>query len=390
MSKAGDLYGRPWAEREYIIVLNSYFMHRNEGHDASCAYIRELSETLGRTPGAIAMRMENYASIDPELANPRAGLRHMNAMGRRIFRHWKDKLPALKECADAFIRDIRSQNVPTLFDPSPIRIPKAFGRYELVDTIGEGGSGSVFSCVEINTQKLFALKIIKSELIYDTEALGRFRREIRALRSVDHPNVIKLHEDNLDSEREFPAFVMDYASCSLTNYLEEADRSDPGRNRPILGRDEAISMVSMACDAVTALHEHRSRIIHRDVNPNNILLSDGRWVVADFGLAKFLATAPASTSFRTTTRRGWGTMWYTAPEQYRNFGDVDERADVYSLGMLLWELFTSGHPPPDRNHSELSTTMHTVFFKATEREPSNRFATVRELHKNVIEAFGNA
>ena len=330
MTTAVDLYGRPWSEKELIVTLHYYFKYQGHPRHSGCDYIQDLSRILGRTPGAIVMRMENYASIDPTFQDKRVGLINITPFGKRVFNHWLNQKDALTECAEAFIRDSASKSIPTLFDPCPIRIPRAFGKYELIDKLGEGASGMVFSCLNSDDDTAYAIKIIHAEGIHDPSVFHRFLREIRALKAVDHPNIINLHEDNLESEKQFPAFVMDLASHSLTSYVEQVSAVQPQPMSPVLPFAEAACVFQSMLDAVESLHSNVPRLIHRDINPNNVLrLPDGRWVLADFGLAKFLSTAPVSTSFRTTTQRGWGTMWYTAPEQYRDFGKADEKSDIY-------------------------------------------------------------
>ncbi len=109
-------------------------------------------------------------------------------------------------------------------------------------------------------------------------------------------------------------------------------------------------------------------------------------MLADFGLAKFLSTAPISTSFRTSTGPGPGTQWFTAPEQYRRFLDADERADIYSLGVLIWELYSAFTPPLDRHDTGLSRRLQPMVLKATERNPADRFASVTELRAAFCDA----
>jgi len=322
------------------------------------------------------------------MSGKRAGLSHINALGRRVFDHWYTRQDALAECAAAFSRDRQSQFVPSLFEPNRVQIPRAFEHYELVDQIGVGGCGTVFSCIEVETQQLFAIKIISTDKIHDQEAIHRFRREIKALKSRAHPNIIRLHEDNLDSERNFPAFVMDFASHSLTSFVEAVSREQSNRRRPLLSSSQASEIIAAIFEAVHALHTDSPRIMHRDINPNNILrLPNGSWVLADFGLAKFISSAPLMTSFHTTTQRGWGTQWYTAPEQYHNFRDVDERTDIYSLGILIWELFTEGNPPPDRDHLGLTEPIAAVYSKATHRDPSQRYQSVGHLRSAFDDIF---
>jgi serine/threonine-protein kinase len=101
--------------------------------------------------------------------------------------------------------------------------------------------------------------------------------------------------------------------------------------------------------------------------------------LSDFSLVKFLQTAPLSTSFLTTAQAGWGTAYYTAPEQYRNFADADEKADIYAVGILIWELFTSSTPPPDRSDLGLSPKLSVLVSRATARDPQKRFATISDL-----------
>jgi len=385
MTTPEHLYGRPWSEPEFLIVLHYYFKHHDDPRHEGTPFVNDLSRILGRTVSSVLMRMENYASIDPAVKEARVGLIHINDFGRRLFEKWGNQPSALELTAGVLIRQAEQKDVPDLFDPSPIKIPKAFGRYELVDQLGEGTSGLVFSCIDTESQKAFAIKIIHSHIVQDAEIFHRFLREIHALKAVSHQNVIALHHDNLDTERTFPAFIMDLATHSLTGYLEEARHCQTERKRPILGFTESQTIIHAAMDAVEALHQNVPKLIHRDINPNNLLrLPDGRWVLADFGLAKFLSTAPVSTSFQTTTHRGWGTMWYTAPEQYDDFMNSTDRTDVYSLGMLIWELFTATGPPP--SDLGLPARLADLYRKATARDPHQRYSSVDELRREFIRA----
>lgn len=386
MTTPEHLYGRPWSEPEFLIVLHYYLKHHDEPKHEGTAFVNDLSRILGRTVSSILMRMENYASIDPTVQETRVGLIHITDFGRRLFEKWRDQPEALALTAGVLIRQAEQKDVPDLFNPSPIKIPKAFGRYELVDQLGEGTSGLVFSCIDTESKKAFAIKIIHSHIVQDAEIFHRFLREIHALKAVSHRNVIALHQDNLDTERNFPAFIMDLATHSLTGYLEEARHRQSERKRPILQFTESETIILAAMDAVEALHQNRPKLIHRDINPNNLLrLPDGRWVLADFGLAKFLSTAPVSTSFQTTTHRGWGTMWYTAPEQYDDFMNSTERTDVYSLGMLIWELFTTTGPPP--GELGLPNKLAELYRKATARDPNQRHRSIDELRREFSKAL---
>jgi serine/threonine protein kinase len=318
--------------------------------------------------------MENFASVDPEATPHRKGLAKVGPRCRAIFEDWVTRPDHLASCAAVLRRDAegsRSLGL-TLFDPNPVSIPRAFGSYDLLDYVGRGSYGVVYSCIHGETGEVGALKILDLKG-KDDEASHRFVREIRALRAVDSSHVIRMLEDNLDDERDFPAFVMDLADCSLTEYAN----SKAGGVKPVLPREECVLIMRSMIAAICALHGQKPRLIHRDLNPNNILrLPDGRWVLADFGLAKFMGTAAFSTTFATRTHAGVGTGYYGAPEQFRDFKRTDGRTDVYALGVLLWELFTIGWPPPES--SGLCAPLAEVFTKATARNPDDRYPTAEE------------
>jgi serine/threonine protein kinase len=387
MSKPGEIYGKPWSEREYIIVLYHYVLHRGEPRHHLRDYVKEVADLLGRTVGSVVMRMENYASLDPEENSRRKGLVNVSTLGEKVFTDWFHQQETLKTCAEVLIRDTRGAEQPTLFDPEPIRLPRALGKYDLLDSLGDGGFGSVYSCVNSEDQNAYAIKIIRTDKIADPEVLGRFRREIKALKTLSHPNVIRIHEDNLDEQRDFPAFVMDLAKSSLSVFLENRlGRRPAGDHRPVLPASEAIAILQAVLNAVRALHESKPALIHRDLNPNNILLMpDGQWVLADFSLAKFLPTAVVTTTFATGSHQGWGTDTYTAPEQWQDFKRTDQRADIYSLGVLIWELMSPSWPPFDRSSLLLPSPLEAIVLKATQRSRELRQSSVEQL---IAEFFG--
>ena len=388
MSKPSEIYGKPWSEREYIIVLHYYILHRGEPRHHLRDYVKEVADLLGRTVGSVVMRMENYASLDPGESSRRKGLVNVSTLGEKVFKEWFSQEGTLKACAEVLIRDTRGTEQPTLFDPEPVRMPRALGKYDLLDLLGDGGFGSVYSCVNSEDQKAYAIKIIRTDKITDPEVLGRFRREIKALKTLSHPNVIQIHEDNLDEQRDFPAFVMDLAKSSLSMFLEDRLGGQPaGDKRPVLPASEAIALLKAVMTAAQALHESRPALIHRDLNPNNILLMpDGRWVLADFSLAKFLPTAVVTTTFATGSHQGWGTDTYTAPEQWQDFKRTDQRADIYSLGVLIWEMMSPSWPPFDRSCLMLPGALEAVVLKATQRSRELRQSSVKQLVAELSDA----
>ncbi len=387
MSTARQIYGTKWSEKEYLIVLNAYFEHQNEPQHADTQFIAEISKLLGRTPHSILYRLQNFASVDPNETDPhRKGKINITEFGRNLFLKWHSQRDNLKEVAEAFVRDERFQFEPTFFDTEQTRLPTAFlGKYEPLDEIGRGGYGVVFSCLNVENEQIYALKVIDGARARDGESIFRFKREIRALKAIDHPNVMHIYEDNLEDEQAYPGFVMDLAECDLAQFM--ARKNDSANRRPVLDHSEASAIYSSILQAVQSLHQADTPIIHRDINPNNILkLFDGRWVLADFSLAKFLPVMPVSTTFCTGSRVQLGTTYYASPEQYRDMKDTDARSDVYSLGMLLWELFSNEWPPCRREKSGLPTEYETLFQHTTSYDRNERPSNVVE----VFERFRNA
>lgn len=389
MKSAGKLYGKVWSEREYIVVLYEYMKHHENAPCKTQSYVQHIASLLGRTPAAVAMRMANFASLDGIHGKKLKGLAHVSPLCRRIFDNWTANPDALEMSAESIIRDEEKFNQPNLFEPQPIRMPRAFGKYELLDHIADGGFGSVYHCINSDDGREYALKIVLTDRIHDREALGRFRREIRAMKEIEHPHVMRIFEDNLEEESHYPGYVMELAYGSLIQHLDScAEGLLPLSERPIPDRREAVSILSQVFDAVEALHSAERVIIHRDINPNNILqLDDERWVLADFGLAKFLSSLTVSATFQTQANRGAGTPTYTAPEQYKDFSNTSVRCDVYSMGVLIWELFSTAWGTPRYDMLGLPEPLEAVYSRATMYDPENRYQTIIELRIAFEEAM---
>ena len=385
MQTAADLYGKPWSKNEYLIVLSAYFRTCDQSNETVERAIHDVSHLIGRTNRSVGMRFANFASIDPDFRDLKRGLNHVDQRCRSIFSEWRERREILHEVAEALRSDLEGGN-GMLFDLHRVRMPYAFRRYELGDLIGEGAFGAVYSCVDTKTDESRAIKILRLDRIEESSMLHRFRREIKILRTVSHRNVISLHEDNLETEERFPAFVMDLAECSLPEHLSELSIVNP-QHRPVLQTRDALGIMSDVMSGVIALHEHEPTIVHRDINPNNVLrMPDGRWVIADFTLSKFLL-GTASTYVTATTRRGWGTTYYAAPEQWRDFKAADHRSDIHALGAVIWDLFTSGWPPPHESALQLTPKLDVVVRKAMARDPDHRYVTVRELLEDFVAAI---
>lgn len=234
-------------------------------------------------------------------------------------------------------------------------------RYRVLKQLGAGGMGAVVLVERVRGRGQFALKYCTEA---DDEGVRRFAREVRAMKRVDHPNVIKILEDDVDHDP--PYFVMPVAKGSLSDELEALSAD----------QDAALVAFLQVCDGVEAIHTAVGP--HRDLKPSNALrLSDDTVVVSDFGLIKI---DPRDTTSLTRTSVLMGTEGYMAPEQRRRGGtkNADGRVDVYALGAFLSELLT-GEPPPPVDMSEMSPALAHIIRKAMSQLLTERYPSVADL-----------
>ncbi len=262
-------------------------------------------------------------------------------------------------------------------DPAPIveRPGSTLGPYRIIQMLGEGGFGSVFlSEQERPVKRRVALKIIK--LGMDTRAVvARFEQERQALAVMDHPNIAKVFDAGATPTGR-PYFVMEYVEGdSITQFCDARRLDIPAR----------IALFMQVCAAVQ--HAHTKGVIHRDIKPANVLVSesgDGLSVkVIDFGIAKAMDRTLTDRTIFTELRTMVGTPEYMSPEQASGSADLDTRTDVYSLGVLLYELLT-GTPPFDPRdlRSAAYDQMQRIIREVEPPRPSTRLsqnATVESL-----------
>jgi serine/threonine protein kinase/tetratricopeptide (TPR) repeat protein len=256
--------------------------------------------------------------------------------------------PALRASVEALLRANvgatgfldQPADAPVALDMCPL-IPgsesKVIGPYKLMEQIGEGGFGLVFVAEQQEpVRRKVALKIIKAGM--DTrQVIARFEQERQALAMMDHPNIAKVHDAGT-TEGGRPYFVMELVKgLPITKFCDQ-ERLTP---------KERLELFIPVCQAVQ--HAHQKGIIHRDIKPSNVIVAvyDGKPIpkVIDFGVAKATGRSPAERTLYTEVGMLVGTLEYMAPEQAEvNNLDIDTRADIYSLGVLLYELLT-GSPP---------------------------------------------
>src|SRR5947207_10765476 len=204
------------------------------------------------------------------------------------------------------------------------------GNYQILEEIGRGGMGVIYRARQRHSRRIVALKRILSYHADCQETLVRFRREAEAAARLDHPNILPIYEVG-DNEDGLPSFSMKFAAGGSLHEAVPALRREPRR---------IVALMAKVARAIE--YAHARGILHRDLKPANILL-DGRGepLVSDFGLAKWLD----ATSELTQTLAIFGTPGYIAPEQASGSADkITPAADVYSLGAILFHLFT-GQPP---------------------------------------------
>ena len=262
------------------------------------------------------------------------------------------------------------------------------GNYQILEEIGRGGMGVIYRARQRHSRRIVALKRMLSFQADSQETLARFRREAEAVASLDHPNILPIYEVS-EGEDGLPFFSMKFAAGGSLLDAAPALRNEPRRS---------VELMAKVARAVQYAHGHG--ILHRDLKPGNILL-DGRGepLVSDFGLAKWLDT----TSDVTRTLTIFGTPGYIAPEQAkRSAAKLTPAADVYSLGAILFELFT-GRPPFLGEHAlaviqqasekpapklrslipGFDRDLETICAKCLEREPNARYRSAGDLAEDL-------
>jgi serine/threonine protein kinase len=273
---------------------------------------------------------------------------------------------------------------PPFAPPIPSKIAAAFPALEIVELLGHGGMGAVYKARQPKLDRLVALKIIRPEAADDPTFAERFAREAKTLARLNHPNIVAIHdfgevqlpvEGGTDIELFY--FIMEFVDgVDLRRMMED------GGLRP----DEALPIVPQLCDALQYAHEEG--VVHRDIKPENILVDRrGRVRIADFGIAKLVVHEQHDLTL-TATHQVMGTPRYMAPEQLEGSHDVDHRADIYSLGVVFYEMLTGDLPlgrfAPPSQKAAVDHRLDEVVMRSLEREPERRFQTASEI-KNSIE-----
>jgi len=274
-------------------------------------------------------------------------------------------------------------------------IGRTLGKYRIIEHLGSGGMAEVYKAYHPGLDRYVAIKVLHSFLADEEDFLTRFRREARVVAMLRHPNIIQVYDFDFDAETNAYYMVMEFIDGpTLKARLQEMARQDQ-----ILPLEEAVHIVTAVAGALD--YAHQRGMVHRDVKPANIMFTqDGQVILTDFGIAKMVNTTALTASGAMV-----GTPAYMAPEQ--GMGQAgDERADIYSLGIILYQLVT-GHlpfdadtplgiilkhindllPPPTAFNPDLPPAIEAVIMRALAKSPDDRYQTAGEFAADLERAM---
>jgi len=262
----------------------------------------------------------------------------------------------------------------------PEQIAPHFPQLEILECLGRGGMGVVYRARQKTLNRLVALKLLAPERVRDAKFAERFAREAQALAALNHPNIVTIYD--FGQAGGFYFLLMEFVDGVNLRHLLRTRKFTP---------EEALAIVPPLCDALQFAHDRG--IVHRDIKPENLLLDkSGRVKVADFGIAKMLGTVNSGGDGSTAapekvTQSTVGTPGYSAPEQKADPQHVDSRADIYSLGVVFYEMLTGELPgkPIELPSSkvQIDVRLDEVVLRALEREPARRYQQVSEIKTKV-------
>ncbi len=257
--------------------------------------------------------------------------------------------------------------------PAMHAIAAAFPQLEIVELIGQGGMGAVFKARQPKLNRFVALKILPEGLARQPAFAERFEREGRMLAKLRHPNIVGVYD--FGEAGGFYYLLMEFVDGVNLRQAMHSGRITP---------PEALAIVPKICEALQYAHDEG--VLHRDIKPENILLdSKGRVKIADFGIAKF--AGGQESAGLTGTGRALGTPHYMAPEQIETPSDVDHRADIYSLGVVFYELLTGELPlgrfAPPSEKSTADSRIDEIVLRALEKDRDRRQQSAGEVRTQV-------
>jgi tRNA A-37 threonylcarbamoyl transferase component Bud32 len=261
--------------------------------------------------------------------------------------------------------------------PTPAEIAGHFAQLEILECLGRGGMGMVYKARQPKLNRLVALKLLAPEKGDDPRFAERFEREAQALARLNHPNIVTVYDFGMAGGRCY--LLMEFVDGTSLRQLLQAGSLAP---------EQALAIVPRICDALQFAHD--KGVVHRDIKPENVLLDKEGWVkIADFGIAKIIAPEGSERAL-TQDQQVMGTPHYMAPEQVEKPGRVDHRADIYSLGVVFYEMLTGElplgrfAPPSSRVRGiQVDVRLNKVVLHALEKEPDRRYQHASEVKTDV-------
>ncbi len=265
-------------------------------------------------------------------------------------------------------------------------------KYQILDEIGSGGMAYVYKAVNMTNRRTVAIKMLKPEYKDDAEFLRRFSREAGTVLNLSHENIVRAYD--VGKYQGMPYIVMEYVEGHTLKDLIDQNGPLPIRT--------AIGITCQILDALTVAHQHG--IIHRDVKPQNVIVTDrGKAKLTDFGIAR---EAKATTS-TFNGKKVLGSVHYISPEQAKN-AIATEESDLYSVGVTLYEMLTGTVPftsdstvtialkhiqekpvPPMERNPEIPVALNDIVMRALEKEPSDRYESARAMRADLVRSIAN-
>lgn len=271
--------------------------------------------------------------------------------------------------------DTDALNEGRRFQPLPLAdVAKLFPHLEILGLLGAGGMGAVYKARQPSLDRIVALKILPAGGAHGPNFAERFNREARALARLNHPHIVSVHEFGQAGGLHY--FIMEFVDGANLRSLQQRGR---------LSAREALQIIPQICDALQYAHDEG--VVHRDIKPENVLVDrKGRVKIADFGLAKILGLDPEVLRL-TAEGQVMGTPHYMAPEQIERPLTVDHRADIYSLGVVFYEMLTGDLPlgkfPPPSRKVQVDVRLDDVVLRALENDPARRYQHASEVGSHV-------
>ena len=266
-------------------------------------------------------------------------------------------------------------------------------RYEIVGKIGAGGMSDVYKAKDHTLGRFVAIKVLKQEFSEDVNFVTKFRTEAQSAAGLEHPNIVNIYD--VGSQEGMYYIIMEYVEgITLKTYIEKKGQ---------LTFKEAISIAIQMCTGIEAAHKHN--IIHRDIKPQNIIISkEGKVKVTDFGIARAVDS-------NTVSSNAMGSVHYVSPEQARG-GYCDAKSDIYSVGITMYEMITGRVPfdgdstvtvamkhlqenitPPSQYAPDMSKALEKIILKCTQKSPERRYESttllIQDLKRALVDPSGS-